>query len=557
MKKTLITSIILTLLLVGIVSANPLWNTLPAVSATVGKEVQVTLTNTAPDNGTSTYSTTAGTLTKINDTQSTFKFTPSAAGTTTANLTVADSNTSDVKPLTITAVAASTNFTVTNLQLGSETQKRNETLTGTLTVTNTGTENLTAFSLSTTTAIGSFKTTDYNITATNVPTTLNAGASATINIEAKIPFSHPAIDSTTFEKKALHVGTLTFSGTAGSTTITQPSTISIQARNKLKIDKVRLTIGGTSKSLNDGDDFKKIKPLDQFEVTVTMENDYSDNENVDMPDVEVRIFTDDNDFSYDENEKDDVDSNDKTEFTGFDSDEIDIDADDNIKLTVTAFGTADHGTGIVGGLHGDKAEITLKIDREKNEFIIRSPVLFPGTAQCGDVIELSGEIVNIGSKDHDDDDVEIEASFSEGNYLERITGLNLDSGDSENFDFPSIRIPTSLAAGTYDVFIKTFYDKTSRSNAEKLQLTVNECSKTSTVPSITPESTAGTVVVTSGTTTTPTGATTATTSPTATARPAVTSTLGTNTGVIIALVVAIVVVLGLIGTLLVFTLRRR
>ena len=159
-------------------------------------------------------------------------------------------------------------------------------------ITNDGTDQITGLTAVLEAANG-FSDADLNATITFNKDILEAGETATGTITARIPETLDAIDEKR-EDEAFHVGDLKV--TAGSEELVIP--VNMQRENNLLIMRVYFCIDGDCERIGRSGDRVEVKPGDDIEVRVEVENRYSDGdaEDVDFEDVELRWEIDDNDF---------------------------------------------------------------------------------------------------------------------------------------------------------------------------------------------------------------------------------------------------------------------
>lgn len=108
MKKILIGILVILMLSIATVSANPTFNLIGNKLVNEGNLLEFDILSSAPDAGSTSFSKNVsfGTLSKYNETKATFSWTPDYddAGTHSINFTVSDANSSDSEVITITVV---------------------------------------------------------------------------------------------------------------------------------------------------------------------------------------------------------------------------------------------------------------------------------------------------------------------------------------------------------------------------------------------------------------------------------------------------------------------
>jgi len=555
--KKIVLFITLFVLLAAAVSATPTLNPVGSKSVVEGSTISFDLTNTAPDNGTTTYSKdlSYGLLTKVSDTQVTFEWTPgySESGTYTFTFTAADNDSSDTEVVTISVTDATATLTLSDLQIGSSTQKRKVDVTGTTTVRNTGNiaiDNIVLSALSV--------DPKYNVRFSPATiTSLAAGASQSVTVTVDIPNDHDAITAD-FNESAMNVGQLQATGTSNVGVVSQNAELTVQARNKLEIDRVIITVDDKDEKLSsNGKTLDDLKPFQEIDFEIFAENKFSDNEDIEFDDVEFRILIDDEGLSIDDTDTTSIVA-DETESVTFDGDEIDNEADGKMKLEIFVSGVDERGA-----RHGEKWTLTLDVERKSNEIEILSARLLPSTLTCENRdLKVNIKIRNLGTRDQNDVTVQVE--IPKLGIDEERTDLDLDSGDDTTEDF-FITLDDDAEGKNLDVYVKTYYRGDRSSHSEVLKLTVESCVEEpeNTSDSSSDDTTSGTNTVT--TTTANTASTTGTTTASTTSVPRTRvsgATNGTpvsedNDLAITLLVSGIVIVLALIVLLTVFLVKGK
>ena len=303
------------------------------------------------------------------------------------------------------------------------------------------------------------------------PSTLLSGETATVQLSARIPESLDAVDEN-LKPTAFNTADIYFAGTRCSQQSSDALgvfNIMMQRENHLNIDKAEFDSGDNSEKADDGDKIDKIKPGDDFTLDITVENTFSDKDDVTIDDVEVSYIVDDNELDIDENEEigrisaDDDDS----ETLKFD---IEDDAEDGTYDGIlTTFGTDDYGA-----RHGEVWKIDLKVEREDDELSIERFDISPNQLSCNNIrtIFASTLVRNIGKDDQNDASLSIEAP--DFDFYEKVTGIELDEDDGTSKTFGIIP-PKDISSGSYPITVKTFSDNGELMDSSSLYLIVHEC----------------------------------------------------------------------------------
>ena len=215
-------------------------------------------------------------------------------------------------------------------------------------------------------------------------------------------------------------------GNGGTDTATVTVTVGAQlpATNQLEIKRVEINGKTNGKLVLD----------DENEIEVEVKN----NLNLDLDDVEITVTILDVDGDdLDEQEEIDIDSRDEETITfTFDLQDEQLD-EDNYIIQVKAEGTDRNNVNYV-----DTERVTVKVDREKHQVVIRKASLDRTTASCSaQSVNLLVRIENVG--ENDEDDVEIRA-FNENLDLDaRRSNIELDDFQGSDNDY-QVTIPLDI-----------------------------------------------------------------------------------------------------------------
>ncbi len=500
-----------------------------------------------------------------------FAVTGSSASTFTITVRVSDGTggpDTESFDVTVNPATPSDNLLVVgNLALGSDRQVRSNPdaddesdqdifTTGTFTIRNAGPNPLTGITVTPAVALGSAS--DYNFSLTGAPLSLVPGASATVSVRARVPETLDAVDDDA-RKAAPLAARLTVTGTMAGTTLSKTSDVTMEAENQLEIKKLKVCVNGSCDTLRDGDKVDDLKPGDRVDVTFKVENKYKDNpaEDLEILDVNAFILVDESAFDVDEDDEiGDISPEGEEEVTlSFD---VEDDAEDG---SVTMLSWVE-GEDENGARHGELFEIELDVKRERHEVSLRDVRLEPDTVSCnagGDqTVALSLELQNTGRDDEDEAAVEVENSDLGISKVER--DIKIDQDDREDKSY-TLSVPSDARPGVYALSIKSFTRRDDLSDSEDALLTVPTCApaEPETPESEEPgeEETDEEIVVVTGP---PPDETPALPAPTGAVAAPVTSSSGkmtSNDGMYVALLVAIIVVLVIIGAMLVNALAKR
>ncbi|MAG15907.1 hypothetical protein CMO88_02500 [Candidatus Woesearchaeota archaeon] len=456
-----------------------------------------TCTGTANADGESIISSLGGTqanLTNISNTEAQFNWTPSftAAGTYYVQFEAKDLGvdaSSDTELVTLTVVDVAPTLEVGDLSIGSKSQRRSNPRdddendrerneTGTITVTNTGNEQLTDLTATVTLGseagkAGSLSLADLAYKDITIPAEgliLDAGESTTVSVEElRIPENLNAVDEKGVAK-SFHVLDISFAATRGanqpSTTVTGTSKVTMQAENNLEIEDLVIKFNGDEENVDDGDDVEDVRPGVDVLMDFTLENLFKDDEDVQIEritvevenngDLEVRKEVDGNNLATEETDVVDVE---------FDIDEKTNRGSEDLKIIVL-------GEDENGARHGENWVVTLKIEREAHEIDIKSLSLQPQTISCESDAQLAVEIRNTGTRKEKDTYVRIESLELQHSEVSDQIEIKENKEKTVNFIVP---IPENLEPKNYRITVETYYDTSDKSVVDGILLKKVAC----------------------------------------------------------------------------------
>lgn len=360
--------------------------------------------------------------------------------------------------------------------LGGSSQDRNANVTTQFTITNDQATTLSGISVLLT---GDAKY-SLSLESSTVPSTLAPNAQATVTVKGFIPLSHSAVDSNTLQVQALPVGTITVTGNNGSAQLTQAVNASVQAKNQLEIKKIRIQCESTSKSLDNGDTIKNLKPGEDCTLEVEVENLFGDDENtlktsgIQMNTVDIRVDSSSNDVDVD----DDNDNIDDLDADDADSLSFDINIEDDAAARTVSVDVTAKGTDENGAVHGEEQTIRMQIERVTHDIQIKRVELSPSrltNCEAGNV-KMTVGILNLGKRN--EKAAAVEVSVPELKFQKKSTPVELDQDDETSviFDVP---VPSGRKAGVVRVDVQSFFDTVAPSNTASVDLTVVECDEDS------------------------------------------------------------------------------
>ncbi|MAG02661.1 hypothetical protein CMI42_04960 [Candidatus Pacearchaeota archaeon] len=375
----------------------------------------------------------------------TITFNPNQQGTLAGTIIAVGSDNTDSEPFGPVTINTSP-----SLSVSSSTITDTDT-SASLTVKNEGNVDFSSVSLNLPDLTGA----TFTLSPTSI-SNLNAGQSQVIAI---------GVDTTSSLGIGANEATLTASANDG-TTSTGKLTIN---RNFCKEGEqgTDLSISDVKIDNNDGDD-EEWSPLDEVEIKVTVDND--GDERIKDVHVEIGLF-------------DQTGKNVIKDMDDLDDEEIDLGSikdgkddtatftfiipadfeDDKYKLVVKAYSkdlkeenlcvshSSDLSDGFFQEIDGQREE-----DEEKH-IIFDNIKVSPSPAQCGELVQITGEIFNIGEDDHLD---QVRVTMFNSDLKindERIVRQDFDQGDSEVIDF-ELNIPSNAEEKIHVLEFRTYYD---------------------------------------------------------------------------------------------------
>ncbi|MCF7872120.1 hypothetical protein K9L97_03735 [Candidatus Woesearchaeota archaeon] len=465
-KKIIIGTIAIIALILMTMSATALDLTKPNnYTVNLGDSVNFQLTHDYPA-GNVTYTVTGG---GTIDATETYSWTPTSndEGNNTitifaANITDSDDN--DTETFNVEVLLKEGTFGADSIELGSEDQERNTTITKTWIVTNTGDKTINNIAIETT---GNSE--DYELTATGDKTTLSPGENLTVTISTRIPWTQNSGRES--------IGTIKLTSTNADD---YTNTIYLTTETKLYVKATFERTEGSDKSAT-SDRSIDLEPFEDVSMIIEVENRFSDRG--DTEDFEIRNIR----VKIDSREIDEIDNQDE-DLSDLDPEELDevtfdfsmdpneVDFNDEpyeIDIEVT-------GTDINGATHTTKFTITINLDRENEDIRFDSITTSKSFINCDETsVYIDFTLYNVGTRNLDDAMVRVEIDGIDARtYLREI---ELDEGEDSEFrvryDFPE---DEELEDGLYYMDLRAYPDGADNeyTDTDTIELEVRGCSTT-------------------------------------------------------------------------------
>jgi len=340
-------------------------------------------------------------------------------------------------------------------------QKPTRSFSTSFTVTNNGTTNLTGLGVALSTGLSGF-----NVSISPSSFGLNTGLPQVVTITGTIPE-----DVNT--RLSPYSGAITVSG---SVITSKTLNLGVNAKTQLQLDKVKAKVDGKSQSMDPDDKIKDVLPGSELVFTGDVENLFTDDEDIEIQDVEITILIesidDEGDDDLEESEDvGDVKADDKESFNiEFTVPEDVEDGDYDVTITVEA---EDEN----GAKHDIEWELTLQVEKDKHNIEITKASVSPSKVSCSRNIKVDVELKNQGTSDEDEIVVLIESADlkidNEDTSMEEIEeGTGEDTELDKTYTF---KLEDGVKKGTYSISVKAYYGTDTLSDSKTVDLTVENC----------------------------------------------------------------------------------
>ena len=343
-------------------------------------------------------------------------------------------------------------FSVSAFEAGSDTQRRDRTVTGTLTIANE--QNLDVTGLTFTSTVPA----RYGLNLTGVPNAIDRFDTAPITYELYVPSNQ--------DSGRERIGDIVF--TSNEVAFTLPVYLTVQSG--LVFDDIEFeTERDRSRRLQDGDRIDiDFEPGDDVQVRVVMLNQLD----IDIEDVRVEMTVERIDDRRDIRERSDrFDIRDgRDEIYEF---EFTIPRDvreDTYRVVFFADGIDEDGV-----RHEVRAELDLRVERERDALRFVRMDVTPTSVCPGDVITFDMLIANVGTRSQD-----------RGRVVAQL--MNLDVAEEQSFSVEAagrrndeflttfnLRVPQDATPGTYTARGIAYYRDSIQTDIELRSITVREC----------------------------------------------------------------------------------
>ncbi len=269
---------------------------------------------------------------------------------------------------------------------------------------------------------------------------------------------------------------VTVSVSDSNLTDNQSFQINVSRGAKLVIKDLDVKVDGKSdKSVQNSTRIRKeVKPGSDVEFKMEIENRFTNEEDLEINDIESQVTIEEIDDGDDlEEEADEFDLNagkDKTIIIKFDI-PLKID-EDTFDAVIDIEGEDENGTA-----HDIRWILDLEVEKEKHDIIISKLSLNPTTVSCSRTAALSAEITNLGRDE--EDEAALEILSHELGISFRQENIELEEGvDNAEYEKTlAIKVPEGQEAGIYPITINTYFDNDDLDDSKTIELNVKDCEK--------------------------------------------------------------------------------
>jgi len=383
-----------------------------------------------------------------------------AVGTYTGTITVNYGGTNPVtSSLTIEVRDPIHKVEVVNneVKVGDSSQRRNQTASKSFTVKNSG-DYVETVSLQ----AGNVDS-DYNARLDLTSFTLQPDETRTVQASLDIPDDQDSGIKTLGQIEIAY----------GSETASVP--LKLETKTMLEITKIETEISGedSDSNLDNGDTLNdEAGPGDKIEFEITLENLFTNSEDIKIEDIEIRIEPHDDDI-------DDTETDSKFDLDeGRDSTEtLTIDVPEKIYTGTYDLDIIVEGEDENNAVHSIFWTVSFEIEKDDDDVRIIEYRLGTDTLKCVRATDLRVTIANFGAEDQDEAAISIYSPDLDLN--EHATDISLDydykDDDNEFTKTVSINLADDFPAGTYPITITAYRNDDKEMDQKIINLYVEDC----------------------------------------------------------------------------------
>jgi len=238
------------------------------------------------------------------------------------------------------------------------------------------------------------------------------------------------------------------------------------------ISDLDVKVGGKKDSnvVNNTRISKEAEPGSEIEFKIEIENLFSDEEDLEIENIDVEITIEDIDDGDDlEEDADDFDIKQGKDENVRIKFKVPLAVDEDIfNVIIKVEGEDENGT-----IHEIRWELELEVEKENHEIRIIRAALAPSIISCQRRISINTKIINTGTDDEDDVTLEVTSPELGVSF---VINIDLDEGpdDSSYTKLITETISSGVLPGIYPIKVNTFYDG-KLSEARIINLEVERC----------------------------------------------------------------------------------
>ncbi len=328
-----------------------------------------------------------------------------------------------------------------------------------------------------TVSISTTATTGYTITPSVTSLSVPASSTATLTLSGEITLKN--VDPGNHS----NIGTLIING--------QPYNLNLEMAPMLQLNKLRIYVNGNAEdSIKESDDkVSNLHPGDEVEIRFLLENLFDSDYDNGKIEGTVRAQLDDSDFGDDEVDEEadfTLDANDEFSESGSDTPSIKftvpLEADEEeFTMEITVEANDDNNAD-----YQIEWNLVLEVEREKDDVRVESATIIPSEMSCVRTAKITATVTNFGS----DAQKYSAVSFSNTELgIDKKFDFALQSGSSKDNSFTqeySFTIGDKVAAGTYPIMVRAYYEYNILDDQTSANLVVKDCVKPVAPAPITP-----------------------------------------------------------------------
>lgn len=253
----------------------------------------------------------------------------------------------------------------------------------------------------------------------------------------------------------------------------QSFTLEVTEGARLRISDLDVKIDGkTSKNLRNNSVIRReAEPGSDVEFRIKVKNGFSSKDDMEINDIETEVtiesIDDGDDLEFEADDFDLKEAKDKTVKADFD---IPLAVDeDTFDVIIKVNGEDENGTA-----HNVEWKLQLEVDKESHKLIVDKPSLNPPSVSCNRNTVLSASVVNVGSDEESDVQLAVESEPLEISQSEKDIFLDSGTEDISHMQDFSIKVRDDLAAGTYPIQVKAYRDS-KLEDTKTINLKVDDC----------------------------------------------------------------------------------